>query len=128
MQLNKQLLFRGKDIENGMWVYGYPMIFKDGTYCIMTAHNEKMCKVIPETLTQFRAKIGDVNFYDGDIIQVDYRDDQTSWTKTEVIYYYFGSVSPQALFLAESDEDYTISKIGTVWDNPELMEKIKIQL
>ena len=138
----KQILFRGKRIDNNEWVYGF--------YFERLTDNIKHCyikyetwdegfvtyEVIPETVGQFTSRC-DENYnkiFEGDILEVSY-DDGTAYT-TEVCAY------GGTLCVDIKGEDYDFTAIdfavdiwknncceckviGNIYENPELLEDMK---
>lgn len=67
----RHIIFRGKRVDNGDWVYGYYVNY--GTPYIYVGNN-LFYEVIPETVGQFtglKDNNGLVNIYEGDIIDLD---------------------------------------------------------
>lgn len=79
----KEILFRGKRLDNNEWVYGGYMKNKNGIYITDTEHyhlnaSYKNYLVIPETIGQYTG-LEDKNgkkIFDGDKVMYDYE-----WTK-----------------------------------------------
>ena len=141
----KDILFRGKRVDNDEWVYGYLLeavncntdkkstfiMGQDATYY---GYGEFACsfEVIPETVGQFTGltdKNG-VKIFEGDILKVSY-DDGTAYT-TEV--YSYGSTL--CVDIEGEDYDFTaidfavdiwkdnwckFEVIGNIYDNKELL-------
>lgn len=47
--MNREILFRGKRIDNGEWVYGYVIKNEDGTTYI-AGNSYLYCEVIPRAI------------------------------------------------------------------------------
>lgn len=137
----KQILFRGKRIDNNEWVHGF--------YFESVADGMKHCyikyetwdegfvtyEVIPETVGQFTGRC-DENYnkiFEGDILEVSY-DDGMAYT-TEVCAY------GGTLCVDVKGEDYDFTAIdfavdiwknncceckviGNIYENPELLEEL----
>lgn len=138
----KQILFRGKRIDNNEWVHGfYFESLADGMkhcYIKYETWDEGFVtyEVIPETVGQFTGRC-DENYnkiFEGDILEVSY-DDGTAYT-TEVCAY------GGTLCVDVKGEDYDFTAIdfavdiwknncceckviGNIYDNPELLEDMK---
>ena len=125
----RDILFRGKRIDNGEWVYGY--LVREDFY---TGENPDkfiiMCRdvdygVIPETVGQYTGlkdkegnKIfeGDILLENGDAIVIKYGMPYEEY-KTYMIY---GEMDDGSVWIFEDDEDWKI--IGNETDNPELLQ------
>lgn len=138
----KQILFRGKRIDNNEWVYGF--YFERLTDSIKHCYIKYETwdegfvtyEVIPETVGQFTGRC-DENYnkiFEGDILEVSC-DDSTAYT-TEVCAY------GGTLCVDVKGEDYDFTAIdfavdiwknncceckviGNIHDNPELLEDMK---
>ena len=122
----REILFRGKRIDNGEWAYGYYLADKLGSYI-----SGKHYKIIPETVGEYLG-IPDKNkkkLFEGDIVKVkDYID------LYEVIYepLWMQFVLKQRwhnveyVMLGGQDDDSVwydeIEIVGNITDNPELLE------
>lgn len=82
----KEILFRGKRIDNGEWTYGYLYKIWDKVFLLwgMTGDCPNMEEVVPETVGQYTGFKDDkwARVFEGDILAVSY-DDGTAYT-TEV--------------------------------------------
>lgn len=133
--MNREILFRGKRIDNGEWIYGYycPTPFsrfpcKSSIYAVDTI-NYHWCgiEVIPETAGQFTG-LTDKNsakIFEGDIVTVEnpnISDDEYGIVKFD---------NDGAMFIVEFDT-FTVDFgnnidgnrceiIGNIFDNPELI-------
>ena len=139
----REILFRGKKVNDGMWIQGYLFQCWGRAYILwgMTNDTPTMHDVKPETVGQFTGLV-DKNgkrIFEGDIFTSDYFKDGE---KFEVVFRYgafCGESNRTGLFPLgftndyyetgdESDdfyyaEDYTshIQIIGNIHDNPELL-------
>lgn len=144
----RKILFRGKRVDNGEWVYGYLLeavncntdkkstfiMEQDATYY---GYGEFACsfEVIPKTIGQFTGCCDENHnkIFEGDILEVSY-DDGTAYI-TEVCAY------GGTLCVDVEGEDYDFTAIdfavdiwkhnccewevvGNVYDNPELLEEL----
>lgn len=123
----REILFRGKRIDNGEWVYGYLYCFynfkrtvfqilRDRTNCIPDA-----VEVIPETVGQYTGKtVKNGKVFDGDIgksidgiFLVCWDEEKSAFVMRFFDYPY------ATLYLEEMWDDAEI--IGNIHDNPELI-------
>lgn len=140
----REILFRGKRLDNGEWALGYVGVFKGTTqiYVPFTAEEEKENEghifsvigglwhtVIPETIGQFTGltdKNGKVIF-EGDIVVFNRgRNLRNSRPHPEVIFFDERNVqftrytSPYATLQKDMMNECEV--IGNIHDNPELVE------
>ena len=135
----REILFRGKRIDNGEWVYGYFVADESHTYIFEQAQVHygldlggwldccQMQEVIPETVGQF-TDLTDKNdnlIFEGDILESDYDDDfgmvieEVVWRKTE---WMLKEVDIMPIY-GEAKDTWICSRvIGNIHDNPEMME------
>ena len=129
----REILFRGKRVDNGEWAYGdYWHLPEKNFYCI--SDKEFNRKVDPETVGQFTG-LTDKNgkkIFEGDIIKIisdyDYPDD---YRISKVYVYngvfcvdfrYYDFDSTALAFLVDYIPDGDFEVIGKIHDNPELLE------
>ena len=135
-----EILFRGKRIDNGKWVYGYYEFYNDKHYINVQTDRlnsggypiREFIEVIPETVGQYTGST-DKNgkkIFEGDIVKVTYQTrnyyilteiKEVSYNEKECCYY--------PMRWNESCEicDYfteiqSIEIIGNIHDNPELLK------
>ena len=127
----REILFRGKRIDNGEWVYGAYMAHDYDGHTIFNQNLEdgtlQGFEVIPETVGQYTGLKDNngVKIFEGDIFRddeyfvivkyfvdggfsVDYRMPGGRWINYGELYYYL--------------KDYECKVIGNIHDNPELLE------
>jgi uncharacterized phage protein (TIGR01671 family) len=119
----REILFRGKRIDNSEWVYGDLMHkhYNFNTKADKVIHNNVMkYKVIPETVGQFTG-LTDKNgkkIFEGDVVKV-------FDNRVGVVVYGSGMffVQPcerEAIYMFEIGTSSNIEIIGNIHDNPEL--------
>ena len=142
---NREILFRGKRIDNGDWVYGLLLANKLGAY-IITEENPHECtqygyieideysRVDPKTVGQYtglKDKNG-VKIFEGDALKVINPNDEednlcvVKWDNLCGGYPYvpwggFGNFDVSTVGWAMTME-FTFEIIGNIHDNPELLE------
>lgn len=126
--MEREILFRGKRVDNGKWVEGNYSIDVSGRVDILPIDNLVFFEVIPETVGQFTG-LTDKNgkkIFEGDIITDDpenlsfknfygvkYNEDKASfYVEDENHEEYLGEVW-----------DTDIVVIGNIHDNPELLKE-----
>ena len=134
-QMNREILFRGKSIVSGEWIYGVP-ISNNYITCILKPTDGlselKGFQVKPETVGQYtglKDKNG-VKIFEGDIVRRSNRNGQ------KTISYVVEWCSDCCMFVLdcidfdmEFDTDFTVSYgnefefVGNIHDNPELVRK-----
>lgn len=122
----REILFRGKRIDNGEWVYGdYWHLPEKNFYCI--SDKEFNRKIKPETVGQFTG-LTDKNgkkIFEGDIVEF-----RTSLKKYYAkVYYkkgmwslYIKGFNGRYMLSFAVENDYGVKVIGNIHDNPELLE------
>lgn len=127
----REILFRGKRVDNNEWAFGDLLHLPNGDVVILS--NKGYVKVIPETVGQFTGltdkngkKIfesdivkGDLGLGYGDnekhIAYIEYQEDGMSFCLVEILEEDFGKC-------AEISDDLEV--IGNIYDNPELLEEL----
>lgn len=143
----REILFRGKRVDNGEWIKGYYVFQKKrrGTFgqtvseadfdhgCIVAMSGE-MHEVVPDTVGQYTG-ITDKNgtrIFEGDIVKI------TGFHTTAIAAVKYGSPSEQSTswgwYFDDNDghtyflmskafcKDYNAIIIGNIHDNPELLK------
>ena len=133
----REILFRGKRVDNGEWVYGLPYKAKYGCISSIINDDEERFLIFPETVGQYTG-LTDKNgkeIYEGDIVctrfpkecehagnicslgDILFRDGMfgIEWTQWK---------NDTFWGLRRIDEDFhkEIEVIGNIHDNPELLE------
>lgn len=131
----REILFRGKRVDNGEWCYGVPLVegWSKTTYIASYEYSSlafvQQIEVIPETIGQFTG-LTDKNgkqIFDGDICQikdisyadetpfvVEWNNEYSGWFWKELSF-----SSPTDTITPEIAE--TAKVIGNIHDNPELL-------
>ena len=126
----REILFRGKRIDSGEWVYGGYRVEKIGEYPIAVFIIEHLTsgvfenhRVDPETVGQYTG-LNDKNgkkIFEGDIVNITYN----TTVENAVIEYkgasFYGSTFADCW---ELDNYYEIEVIGNIHDNPELLKAV----
>ena len=137
----REIMFRGKRVDNGEWAYGDLAFKKDGTPCIrfwtklgiFTAR-----AVIPETVGQYTG-LTDKNgkkIFEGDIVHAVHKSNYGGLKNTDfgigVVKYcdsYYGGASYEIDIIGKSGSrvfsaslEDGVEVIGNIHDNPELVE------
>lgn len=127
----REILFRGKRIDNGEWKYGYLYGIWEQGYILwgMTNNVPNMVEVDPETICQYTG-LTDKNgkkIWEGDILE-GHLDDKfpEDVTREKVIWHESGwkTEEPGCVdkeYLDEFDTE-NFEVVGNVFDNPELLE------
>lgn len=130
----REILFRGKMINNGEWFYGVPFISESRKFAEMKQMYSYECQVDPETIGQYTG-LTDKNgtkIFEGDIVIGDIPELIKSQNLIGVVEYE-GSAF---IVRIPNRKKWQIQKvgfcsftnyrvIGNVFDNPELLEKVE---
>lgn len=123
----REILFRGKRVDNGVWVEGYYYLHQDGiSYIIIHSTgypSNRYVEVLPETLGQNTGlcdKSGN-KVFEHDIVKAFNPLDEISFIG--VVKYFDGS-----FYICDTDfcsyyrwMDYEVEVIGNIYDNPEML-------
>lgn len=141
----KEILFRGKRVDNGEWTYGYLFVCWDRCYILwgMSGDNPIKEEVVPETVGQYTG-LTDKNgkkIFEGDIVKLTDKSFGYKW-KAVVEFgnpngnYTWGwqlkpigkakNVNTDILCWVEMEETGAFCEvIGNIHDNPELLEVMR---
>lgn len=118
--MNREILFRGKRIDNGDWVYDYFERMNGYSYIV----NENMRRVreavIPETVGQytgFTDKNG-VKIFEGDILKFLSGNYVVEWHHDHGKFLQVDRQFSREIFICINESEI----IGNIYDNPELLE------
>jgi len=123
----RDIVFRGKRIDNREWIYGFYYKTK-GKHIILgdrepDSNGQKEKEINPETVGQFTGMYdkNGVKIFEGDIIQRDYKVAGKTLYEKRVIEYksaYFAGFQ----FIKGKPNNMGCEVIGNIHDNPELLE------
>ena len=135
----REILFRGKRVDNGEWVYGLPYKAKYGCISSIVNDDEERFLILPETVGQYTGLKGKngKEIYEGDIVCTRFPEGCKNAGKICSIgdIQFRGSMfgidwaqwkNDTFWGLRRIDEDFhkEIEVIGNIYDNPELLEEI----
>ena len=125
MKKVREIIFRGKRVDNGEWVYGsLSMEYFDECGCVMISPTSDICyKVDPQTVGQFTGliNIDREKVYEGDILQfVAYGIHYTG--KVEFLNGAFWVKCRFPERIGAVVREYKARVVGNVYDNPKLLE------
>lgn len=124
----REILFRGKDADSGLWCYGDLTFSRDRKpYIRFWGHNGYLVReVMPETVGQFTGFV-DKNkkrIFEDDILASTYEEENV--VHELVLWYNNGwhirwkQAEPDVIW--QQDMDRYSEIVGNLWDNPELLE------
>ena len=134
----REILFRGKRVDNGEWVEGLLWKKKYNTSKLFMSYfpdkddNEEVVVIDPETVGQYTG-LTDKNgkkIFEGDIVRFDYVNDEGNDSHEDFLIIfvkgfraqYLGNIkcAPNTLYDEIGNEEGYV--VGNKWDNPELLE------
>lgn len=138
----REILFRGKRLDDGEWVYGG--YFKDGdSHYMPQGIGSAFVQVIPETVGQFTGLLDKKGnkIFEGDILQFDNKyewykgsftkwwsmtsEEKQKWIDEQPYYRYVVKYDAPEYNLSRSECENYYVVIGNIHDNDELYKKIK---
>lgn len=136
----REILFKGKRLDNGEWVEGDLIRYKSGEMAIINMPFSKYgyeateianrTIVDPETVCQYTGlkDKNDTKIWEGDIIKIpdDYNEFGHNAGEIYEIYFCYGGFRLKPKYSKARgywlEDDRTVEVIGTTFDNPELLE------
>lgn len=126
----REILFRGKRVDNGEWTYGYLFVCWDRCYILwgMRGDNPIKEEVVPETVGQYTGLTykNDKKIFEGDIIRNNGNEIGVIRHGKYDVYshYVFGGYCcvDKTSALIDWTSGWRCEVIGNIWDNPERME------
>lgn len=127
----REILFRGKDSDSGIWCYGDLSFGKDGKpYIRFWAHNGYLVRAVePETVGQFTGFTDKNNkrIFEGDILRSRYDDVDPEYDSYELVkwanngWYAYDKGNSFDDLRQDMLTEYS-ELAGNIYDNPELLE------
>lgn len=135
----RSIIFRGKKLDDGKWVYGYCYELEKDRMMISSCIRREAYAVNPETIGQF-TRLTDKNgkkIFEGDIVHAVYQVGYVGCKNIDygigVVKYcasYYGGASYQIEIIGDSGSrvftaslENGVEVIGNVYDNPELIKE-----
>lgn len=135
--MNREILFRGKRLDNGEWITGQLLKYESGRARICESHSNIFCyesdtsviqtvahEVDPSTVGQY-TDMTDKNgkkIFEGDLIK-NFAGEvgRVSWYPEHFAFMIY-RLHPPAVFHMETSDGPEIEIIGNIHDHPELLE------
>lgn len=127
----REILFRGKKLDDGKWVYGHCYELEKDKPMISSCIRREAYEVTPETIGQFTGVTDDMgrNLFEGDIVKaIDSYTDECDEDSLGIVIFTDGSFCIswttgyiEPLCLKADKKDIII--VGNIHDNPELLEE-----
>lgn len=127
----REILFRGKRVDNNTWIEGAYIPGNASGYIYIAEQHPKMVMVYRETVGQYTGMC-DKNgkrIFEGDIIRGFRYRDHGQWGENEICTYAVkwkdgkSAFDPIHFFDGYTFNIKTFEVIGNIYDNPELMEE-----
>lgn len=137
----REILFRGKRLDNGEWIEGIPINTHIGTFIVFEENPhfcdqygymeiDELAKVDPATVGQYTG-LRDRNgkrIFEGDVLVSFFCDDVPNYGERSVVLWHKHAWCSQYRdYKPETLEEYEMSNyvdvIGNIYDNPELLEQ-----
>ena len=137
--MNREILFRGKRIDNGEWVEGYVVVYPSGKMevhkkCTQPPDILLVCETDPETVCQYTGwddKNGN-KIFEWDIVDCHKKRGaafwmcKVAWNKEKARFDVITMGCAFPLFLEDSNSSIRVSSadyevVGNIFDNPELI-------
>ena len=120
----REILFRGKRVDNGKWTEGYFFKSWNKVFLLwgMTGDCPNMEEVIPETVGQYTG-LNDKNgkkIFEGDILLKGFEKVLVKWNANQCRWGIYSN-NYEICGFNESTQGY-FEVIGNIYDNPELLE------
>lgn len=127
----REILFRGKRVDNGEWIQGYPChygwIGKEKDYIIPDyASALYTIEIDPETIGQYTGltDMNDNKIFEGDVVRYDYEEERgiVQWDNDTARF-----VITCSTFTVDFDNvyGYELEIVGNIYDNPKLLKQTK---
>lgn len=119
----REILFRGKRVDNGEWVEGFYLVLPTGETVILS--NKGYAKVIPETVGQYTG-LNDKNgkkIFEGDILLKGFEKVLVKWNANQCRWGIYSN-NYEICGFNKSTQGY-FEVIGNIYDNSELLEELK---